>query len=230
VKRALVGLAVLAAGCDADLDPPWQLDHDRVVAVRATPPAIAAGQRSDLDGLIARKGAITTVQPPDTAIVVAPQSLASAVALDAGRWIVTAPDDAKLAAARTELGLPAGAPVPLVIGVGFAGNTLAATKIVRLGATADNPTPSTMMIDGTPADAATEIVVAGEVDIPLSIPAGDTDDVNWLTSVGTMHDFDLPEAYLHVEPDAELLAGEIAVVLRDAGGGVAWRVWPIRVE
>ena len=67
------------------------------------------------------------------------------------------------------------------------------------------------------------------VDVPLSISVETEDDVNWLTSCGTMHDFDLPQAYLRVEledPDR----GELAVIRRDELGGVAWRVWQIRAE
>ena len=60
-------------------------------------------------------------------------------------------------------------------------------------------------------------------------PTIDTDDVNWLTSCGTMHDYDLPQAYLRVELE-DPMEGELAVVLRDARGGVAWRVWPIHAE
>ena len=54
MKRFVI-LALLAVGCGGDLDPEWQLDHDRVIAVRATPPSIVAGGRSELDGLIAGK-------------------------------------------------------------------------------------------------------------------------------------------------------------------------------
>jgi hypothetical protein len=53
--------------------------------------------------------------------------------------------------------------------------------------------------------------------------------VNWLTSCGEMHDFDLHSAYLTVGPD-DPQEGELAVILRDERGGVAWRVWPIRSE
>lgn len=235
MSRAVV-LAVVAAtgvtgGCVGDLDPPWQLDHDRIVAVRATPPGIASGQRSTLDALLARKGGKTSVAAPELAVVVAPQSLADVVGLDAGNWVVTAPDEARLAAARAELGLPGGAPVPLQVGVSYAGRALVATKTVLLGEAADNPALVTMnmRIDGQPAGMS-EIVVQPLVRVPLSIDADDDRyDVAWLTSCGTMHDFDLPNAYLKVEAD-DPTTGELAVVLRDGKAGVAWAVWPIRAE
>jgi hypothetical protein len=229
----LAALAGLAGGCAADIDPPWQLDHDRIVAVRATPPGIAPGQRSTLDGLLAAKGGKTREAAPDAALVVTPTSLADVLARDAGAWVVTAPGEDRLAAARAELGLAAGAPVPLQIGVSYGGTTLVATKTVWLGQAADNPVlvSMNMQIDGQPATMSEmEIVVQSLVRVPLSIDADDEIyDVAWLTSCGTMHDFDLPSAYLQVEED-DPTSGELAVVLRDDRGGVAWHIWPIRAE
>lgn len=221
--------ALAAVGCVDDLDPPWQLDHDRIVAVRATPPSIEPGGRAELDALIAIAGEGTSERVPELAAVVSPASLGGAVALDDGKWIATAPDAATLDAARAELGLEPGAPVPLVVGVSYLDQRLFATKVVWLGRAADHPSLDAMMIDGAPADAQTEIVVGTLVDVRLSIAAEIEDDVNWLTSCGTMHDFDLPQAYLRVEAE-DPTSGELAVVRRDARGGVAWRVWPIRAE
>jgi hypothetical protein len=222
-------LLVLAA-CGGDLDPPWQLDHDRIIALRASPPAILAGERSEIDGFLAVKGAPTIEQVPETVVVISPMSLAGAVALEDGKWIVTAPDEARLEAARTELGLEAGKPVPLQLGVSYAGETLFGLKSVRLGTTSQNPLLPVPLIDGAPAPAVdTEIVVGTLVDVPLAVEAAETDEVNWLTSCGTMHDHDLPEAYLRVEVE-DPTEGELAVVVRDETGGVTWQVWPIRAE
>jgi len=228
--RALIVIAVLAAGCGVDFDEPWELDHDRIVAVRATPPRIPAGGRAELDALISLKGIGTSERPPEAALVVAPTSLASALGPESGKWIVTAPDEAQLAAARTELGLAADAPVPLQVGVAYNSMQLGAIKTIWLGEAADNPTLSEMTIDGEPMEVMTELVVPRLVDVRFSIAADVEDDVNWLTSFGEMHDFDLPEAYLRVEEDEEATAGELAVVRRDDRGGVAWHVWPIRGE
>ena len=223
-------LAVLAA-CGGDLDQPWDLDHDRIVAIRAEPPSILSGETSKLDGLLSGKGTPTSETSPLQVIVVQPESLKSALSqAPDGSWIVTAPDEPTLAAARTELGLEATDPVPLQLGVAFTA-TLAGVKTVQLGATAPNPTLGVMQFDGAaipPPD--TELVVGALVDVPMSVEALETDDVNWLTSVGEMHDFDLPSAYLRVEEDNELSEGELAIVLRDDRGGVTWQVWPIRVE
>jgi hypothetical protein len=226
---AIAALALAAIGCTDDLDPPWQLDHDRIVAVRATPPAIESGGRAGLDALIALQGIGTSERAPELAAVVSPMALAGALSLEAGGWIVTAPDAAKLDEARAELRLLPGAPVPLVVGVSFHGQALFATKVVWLGMAGANPSLDAMMIDGAPADAKTEIVVGKLVDVPLSIAAEVDDDVNWLTSCGTMHDFDLPNAYLEVEDD-DPTEGELVLVVRDARGGVAWNRWAIRAE
>ncbi|MEJ7604595.1 MAG: hypothetical protein WKG01_42475 [Kofleriaceae bacterium] len=228
MNRVLVGLALLLAACDGDLDPPWQLDHDRIIAVRATPPAVESGQRSELDALLAIKGGVTSVEAPELAIVVSPESLAGTLTPEGGRWYVTAPSEDQLAAARLELGIDPGLPVPLRVGVSYRAQALFAVKTVWLGMTAQNPELVSVTMDNGPPPEG-EIVVGLEVDFPLSVEALDTDDVNWLTSCGTMHDFDLPQAYLRVEL-VDPVAGELAVVRRDERGGVVWRVWPIRAE
>ncbi len=224
-------LVLTLVGCGGDLDQPWQLDHDRIVAIRAEPPSILSGETSKIDGLLSGKGVATSETSPLQVIVVQPQSLMDTLGQDAdGNWVVTAPEEARLAAARTELGLPADAPVPLQLGVAFT-TTLAGIKNVKLGMTAPNPTLGSMQIDGSEAPAPdVELVVGRLVDVPLSVEALESDDINWLTSVGEMHDFDLPSAYLRVEEDNELSEGELAVVVRDDHGGVTWQVWPIRVE
>jgi hypothetical protein len=82
-----------------------------------------------------------------------------------------------------------------------------------------------VLIDGaTPPD---RLVVPPRTDIALSVDADDTAGiVNWLTSCGSMHDYDLHRAYLRVEPD-DAQVGELGLVVRDTRGGVAWQVWAI---
>jgi hypothetical protein len=230
---AAVAAATALGACVGDLDPPWQLDHDRIIAVRATPPGIVTGEQSTIDALLGQKGGQkggqTSVAPPELAQVVSPTSLSEVLAFESGTWVVTAPGEERLAAVRAELGLPPDAPVPLLVGVAYANQSLVATKTITLGVAGDNPSLVAVMLDGKPAGTS-EIVVGKLVDVPLSIDADDAlYDVTWLTSCGTMHDFDLPAAYLAVEAD-DPDAGELAVVVRDATGGVAWRVWAIRAE
>ena len=229
VALPILALAVAASACTGDTDPPWQLDHDRIVAVRATPPRIAAGELARVDGLVARKAAPVVEQSPDRVTVASPASLVGAVSSSDSGWTIAAPDADQLAAVRAELGLAAGALIPLELRVGFAGGALIATKTVWLGGEGANPAMSDVAIDRTTAGAA-EIVVDPGVDVPLSIGVDDaTYDVTWLSSCGTMHDFDLPSAYLRVESD-DPTSGQLALVLRDATGGVSWRIWPIRTR
>ena len=227
--KAFLILALILAitGCTDDTDPPWQLDHDRIIAIRATPPRIDSGDRAVIDGLRGAKGAPLSEGAPDQVTVLSPASLVDTVAHDAGKWTITAPGAAQLAAARTELGLAAGAPVPLSIEASY--GTLRATKTVWLGATSANPAMAGIEIDRAAAPPeATELVIPPLVDVPMSIGLSDADyDVTWLTSCGTMHDFDLPSAYVHVKAD-DPMAGQLALVVRDANGGVSWEIWPIR--
>lgn len=233
MKRTLL-LAVLLAGCVDDIDEEWQLDHDRIIAVRASPPRIVSGERAVLDVLVGRKGDHTLETAPAGAQVVSPESLADLVTVDSQGWGVTAPLEDRLAATRVELGLEPDTPVPLVVGVAVTEASFpsgvgpfAATKTVWLGESAQNPTLDDVTIDGAPPPA--ELVVGAEVDVRLSAPFAEPDRVRWMTSCGTMHDFDLPDAYLRVEPE-DPTAGDLAVVVRTANGGVAWRVWPIHAE
>jgi hypothetical protein len=169
-------------------------------------------------------------------MVTSPPSLSDVLKLEGGQWVVTAPGEDRLAAARAELKLDPGAAVPLELVVSYAGGTLSAAKRVDLGASAVNPSLTTMhmTIDGQAVagqpPSPSEIVVPPLVMVPLSIDADDAAfDVTWLTSCGTMHDFDLPNAYLKVEAD-DPQSGELAVVLRDSAAGVAWAVWPIHAQ
>ena len=226
MKRALL---VVVAACTNEVDLPWQLDHERIIAVRATPPQIASGETSAIDALLGHKGAPPDVGVPDEAAVVSPSGFERALAHDATGWTVTAPSDAQLAATRTMLGLDPGAPVPMQIDVAFDATGLHALKIVWLGDHVDNPVIDPVTIDGADALTQTQLSVAALTDIPLQVGFDDTYDINWLTSCGTMHDFDLAKAYLRVEA-ADPHDGTLGVVVRDHMGGVGWVYWPITAE
>jgi len=231
VNRLYV-LALVAAGCAGDLDPQWQLDHDRIVALRAEPPGIAAGEQAELSGLVAMKGGDTVEAAPEAAIVASPQAMTGVLAFDGGRWVVTAPDETRIAAARTELGLAPDAPVPLIIGVSYAQQTLLATKTVTIGMQLANPVLGDVLIDGAPAPGTPDaIVVPATGDVTLATPIDNvTQDINWLTSVGEMHDFDLADATLRLASDDERADGNLVVVVRDDAGGATWRVWPLHKQ
>ncbi len=229
--RVLLALTIaLLAGCIDDLPLQWELDYTRIVAVRAEPPGILSSEVSTITSLIATEGAPAQELPPEAATVVSPMSLASSLVTANGQWTVTAPDEAALEAARAELGLMAGAPVPLAVGVSYNAGSLLAVKTVYLGETRTNPSIDSATINGEPLRDKTELVIDAAVETPLFVEAMLEDDVNWLTSVGTMSDYDLPtSAYIKVDDD-DRLEGELALVFRDALGGVTWRVWPMRAE
>ncbi len=234
---ASIALIALVVGCNSDIDEPWQLEHDRIIAVRATPPRIVSGETSTIDLLLGYSEMPVAERGPDFVTVVSPMSLMDTVRPDNGGWVITAPSEERLAAARVELELEPGEPVPLQLGVGVMwpydvaavdGRTFGATKTVWLGESAHNPELSGMLINN--GEPGAELVVPKEDKVPLFVEADDTRDiVNWLTSCGEMHDFDLHEAYLKVLPD-QPQEGELAVVKRDDKGGVTWKVWPIRAE
>jgi hypothetical protein len=229
---------VLFGACTDDVVEEWHLNHDRVIAVRASPPGIVAGQTSELDALLGHQGGVPTEVIPQTATVLSPQSLASALAFTGGRWIVTAPDDGALAAARAELGLEASEPVPLVVNVSWpatvfpsdtTGVDYAATKTVFLGEERHNPTIAEMTVDGVASLSANELVVDSAEKTTLAIPAEREDMTRWLSSCGQLADWDLASTLLTFEPE-DARAGNIGVVLRTRAGGVAWKTWGIQAE
>lgn len=224
--RAHLALALALAACTQDVDAAWELDHDRVIAVRSTPSRIAAGETAELDALVGRKSEPPSGRDPDTASVVSPSGLDAALARPAAHWTVTAPPDDQLAPARVELGLAADAPVPLRVRMVFADTGEVAYKVVWLGEHADNPVVAPISLDGMDGLAITQLSVAPGTRIPFAVELDDSYDINWLTSCGTMHDFDLPRSYLRVEPE-DSHAGTLALVVRDALGGVVWYLWSI---
>jgi hypothetical protein len=234
----LFALFALLGACDIDVVEEWHLDHDRVIAVRATPPGIVSGQTSELDALLGHEDSAPMEAIPDEATVVSPRSLASALAFTNGRWVVTAPDDATLASVRVELGLAPTVPVPLVVSVSWPASTFpsdtigadyTATKTVVLGEERMNPVISTMTVDGTSVFEASELVVDATEETTLAVPAEREDVTRWLSSCGQLADWDLASTLLTFETD-DSRTGNISVVRRTRAGGVAWKTWAIRAE
>lgn len=223
---------LLLAGCIDPIDAQWQLDHDHVVVARATPPRIHAGDMTNLDALVAHAGGPTTIESPLEAAVARAPFPVDLRHGDTG-WALVAPDDATLAAARPAMGLPADAPVPVDVMMSFPSGTnralapMKVKKTVWIGEPTTNPEMPPVTIAGTPA--MDQLVVAADEDVYVSttVPAGWR--VNWLTSAGQMFQDDEPTAFLHIAPN-DRQEGELACVIRDDQGGVAWKVWPIRAE
>jgi hypothetical protein len=225
--KYIVLVLALVAGCIDETDPVWQLDHDRIVAVRASKPHIAPGESATIDALVAHKGAPTDIETPLAVLVYALHDFDSAV--DGNR--VNCPDAAALDAERATLGLDPGTPIPLDVVMQFPdsnGIHLLAKKTIYLGDSADNPpTVGNVTIADAPPDPS--IVVPIDVDVHMSVDADPTSSVAWLTSCGTMHDDDEHAAFLHVLKD-DPKDGELVLVVRDASGGVVWQTWPISAQ
>lgn len=228
-----IALCVLVlTGCIDEIDLRWQLDHDHVVAARATPPRVRAGEATAIDALVAHEGRGVSVENPLDAQVGTARFAAYLEQRD-GAWVLTAPDARTLATARPAMGLPEDAPVPVDVMLTFPRSTnrsspepVRVKKTVWLGEPSQNPTVPPVTVDGVPAGS--ELVVPIGRDVYLSVDAPGM-RVNWLTSVGTLFQDDVATSFLRVAEE-DPREGELVVVVRDGEGGVAWQVWPMRAE
>ena len=225
-------VCLLLAGCIDPVDGRWQLDHDHVIAARATPPRLRAGEATVIDALVAHEGRGVSVEDPLSAEL-GSSALGGSLVQHDGKWTLTAPDAQMLATARPALGLPEDAPVPVDLVLTFARSTnrtspdpVRVKKTVWLGEPSLNPVVPPVTIDGVPAGE--EVVVPIGRDIYLSVDAPGM-RVNWLTSVGALFQDDVATSFVRVLPE-DRHEGELVVVVRDAEGGVAWQVWPMRAE
>lgn len=232
--------AALGSGCD-DTVAQWDLYNERIIAVRASSPQLAAGERAQLELLVTSEALGPHVVAPQIAIAVpsdlqdaasaadaeVPAALARAVVADNGGWAVVAPSEAELAALRGEMQLAAGALVPLRVGVriDLGGGPLDALKLVNLGASAVNPTLGAVTINGAPAQDG--MVLPPDVDVAMSVEVAADDEVYWLSSIGDLSDEEDPAAELNHDSsnDDHLTQGHIAVVVRAKNGGVTWGFW-----
>jgi hypothetical protein len=224
VKLPLALLLVVTA-CSDEQPEAWSLDVDRIVAVSATPPHIAAGDVARLTALLANEGGPTEEAEPTRATAAgAPGGLFVAVHFDIDHWQVEGPAPAMLADARAELGLADDAPVPLDVTLQFPGPRYA-TKTVWLGDRAGNPTLGAVTVDGI---AATDDITVGRgKSLALLIEVADSDRVRWLTSCGALADDTSSRATLVVDDPC---TGELIVVVRDDAGGVAWRTLSVHAQ
>lgn len=229
-------LAALAVGCD-DTDPAWELENDRIIAVRSSPPRVAAGEHALIDVLITSPAEGPRVVAPGFALAVPeseaaplPPQLASTVSLQNAGWMVAAPDAEALAAVRAQRGISESEPVELRVGVRVdsPSGPLDAVKTVRLGGRGDNPVLGAVTLGG---EAARDgLVLPAGVDVPLVVDALADQEVFWLTSVGELDDPDDAAASLRHDRDGDdPTEGHVAVVVRDRDGGVVWGIWRVSI-
>jgi hypothetical protein len=200
---------LVVAGCIDPIDAQWQLDHDHVVAARATPPHIPAGGSTALDALVAHAGGPTTVESPLGATT--PQGTMRDTA---GTWTFIAPTGST--------------PTQIDVLMTFAdGKPAEVQKTVWIGEPTTNPTMPPITVGGAPADDRVSVALDRDVYLSTTVPSGW--HVNWLTSVGTLYEDDEPTSYLHVQ-NTDRQTGELACVIRDDQGGVVWQVWPLSTQ
>jgi hypothetical protein len=215
MKRALIWLAACAPG---PIEPEqWQLDQDRVIAVRISPPGIVSGEHATIDGLLAHADGPVTLSAP-SGVTGAPNPLYLAVNFIIDHYEVIAPDPDTLATGRIELGLATDAPIPFELAVFFGPLNAAhlnSHKLMYLGET-----------DANPALPYVSIPTAFPIGQDLSLYA-EASDVSWLTSCGALTESEEPAATLHLDTACD---GQLVVVVRDPRGGVVWQVWPISSE
>jgi len=132
---------VLAGCVDASV-PPWQLRHQRVIAVQTNPAGIAAGETATIDGLLAHEDGSITDEQPVAVVVEFPKELFTAVHYNVDHWQIDGIVDQ---------------PTTLGIEMRFASGEVA-TKEMTLGEHIENP----------PAP----IAPAPALDVDLALPAG----------------------------------------------------------
>lgn len=230
--RALLLVSLVATGCIDEIDARWTLDHDHVIAARATPPRVRDGESTTLDALVAREGQAPIVVNPMGAELAneAPNGLLRTLTQDAeGNWNL---DVQMLSRGQFE------GPIPVDVLLTFANQSprraalepFKVKKTVWVGEPAANPIAPPILVDGV------ELPVDGEVVVPLDrdtyIEAANADGlrVNWLTNVGTLFQDDVARAFVHVKSDGKARTGQLVLVVRDDAGGVDWRVMAMRAE
>jgi hypothetical protein len=154
VRCALLLIAL--AACVDDSDPPWQLHHDRVLAIAAEPPGILPGQSATITGLLAHADAPVSEEQPVAVTALSPRALFAAVHYNVDHWQIDCPTVAT--------------PTPLVVEMRFAAGEVA-TKTVWLGTARSNPAPPIYQVPDP---------------VPLHVDIDLRADDTWFTSCGTL--------------------------------------------
>jgi hypothetical protein len=216
----------LAAGC-ADFETPAELDRPQILAVRAAPARLSAGQRAELSLLVA-----------------GPEGDLTPTALD---WTVIAPGGAATEAGSIEIdgegayyrtpdqAVDEPRAVTVQVTAMLADNTaLIAEKTILLGADSlSEPLITDVLADGVAVGERAEVAAGGAIELALrtesAAPADPPQEplTTWHTTCGTFAPH-RESAVLFEAPD-EPCAGMIYAVFRDGLGGVAWHSLEIEV-
>lgn len=226
---AAAAIAAAAAAC-TDLPTPAELARPQILAVRADPPAIPAGDRAALSILLAGPdGPISGVEVDwSLAEPTADQPAIGRIERDAGAvwYVAPAEVDGVALAAVEATAYPDDSP-PLV-----------AVKAIAVGVPQPTANPDIVELSadgaaiGDDADGAGALAaVPGQIvdlDVVVDPPPGDDSQVAWYASVGEFDRYRrAPTTWTAPEEPAD---GDLFVVYRDGRGGVAWRHAAIAVH
>ncbi|WP_428266261.1 hypothetical protein [Haliangium sp.] len=209
---------LLAAGCE-ELDTPAELDRPQILAVRAAPAHLSAGQRAQLSLLIAGPEGDLTPTELDWAVIGPGAAAAGSIEIDDDGAHYRAPDQ------------PVGEPRAVTLQVTAVmddGAALIAEKLVFLGDDSmPEPLITEVLVDGVAASERVEVAPSDVVELALRTEAVTLSDpaqeplTTWHTTCGTFDPHREPVVLF--EAPTEPCHGMIYAVFRDGLGGVAWR-------
>ncbi|HEX7701676.1 MAG TPA: hypothetical protein VF403_13155 [Kofleriaceae bacterium] len=198
--------AIACAACTTNNADTFTLDHARILAVRSEPAHAPIGGTVRIDVLAGNDAGDVYVAVPDAIDI---GTLAAQRESDG--WYVTGPG-VQLAPAAT-------------VTIAIDGVAFSATKELVFGDSADNPMIGDMQVDGSAIQA---IDIAQNTKPALDATTAGAEPLSfaWYTSLGTLEHYREPEATFDADQAGD---GTIAVVVRDAQGGVAWQIVPASV-
>lgn len=220
-----IATVLVAVGCN-DLSTPQELSHPQILAVRADPPIMPAGARSQLSVLVAGPDGEVQPEQTDWAVADAIPGVPPVGAIetdDDGVWFV--------APAATD-GV-VGVAVQVTVRLADA-SSLVAIKGIGVGAPnpTANPSIDEVRIGDEAAAEDVDVRLARGAVTPISVAVapgpGPDAEYSWYATIG--------EIGLYRRNPSEIIAPEDAgtgwlyAVYRDGAGGVAWRRLPIVVE
>jgi hypothetical protein len=203
----IVLFAIACAACTTNNADTFTLDHARILAVRSEPAHVPIGGTVRIDVLAGNDAGDVYVAVPDAIDI---GTLAAQRESDG--WYVTGPDGVQLAPTAT-------------VTIAIDGELKVSTKELVFGDSADNPMIGDMQVDGS---AIQTIDIAQDTKPALDAITAGVEPLSfaWYTSLGTLEHFRDPEATFDADQAGD---GTIAVVVRDAQGGVAWQIVPASV-
>lgn len=214
-------VALLLAGC-FDFATPAELEEIQLLAVRATPKAVPAGERAALDFLIGGPDGMIEGTDPSWTVV-------DSLELPAFGDIVRE-GDAFFYRAPAAVAEPTG--VSLRLTVVADGMPLTALKAIGIGLPPiPNPVIGELTVAGVPVEGDSATVVRN-ASMPLAATlepdAGDMTQLAWYSTVGEIDPIRGGNTEITVEAGAT--GGPLVVVGRDGLGGVAWRVVTLELD